>query len=129
MLTSTVAAISTGGNNTGINIIRISGENSKKIIDKIFTSADKLGHQKIVYGKIKEDDRILDEVLVSYFKAPNSFTGEDVCEINCHGGRRITLDILELVLKYGAELADRKDVMTESIGVEPRRRVVIKLKR
>lgn len=106
MLTNTVAAISTGGNNTGINIIRISGDKSKKIIDKIFTSASKLGHQKIVYGKIKEDDRVLDEVLVSYFKAPNSFTGEDVCEINCHGGRRITLDILELVLKYGAELAE-----------------------
>lgn len=106
MLTDTVAAISTGGNNTGINIIRISGEKSKQIIDKIFTSANKLEHQKIIYGKIKEENNVLDEVLVSYFKAPNSFTGEDVCEINCHGGRRITLDILELVLKNGAELAE-----------------------
>ena len=106
MLTDTVAAISTGGNNTGINIIRISGDKSKKIIDKIFTKAGKLDHQKIIYGKIKDNDKILDEVLVSYFKAPNSFTGEDVCEINCHGGRRITLDILELVIKEGAILAE-----------------------
>ncbi len=106
MLTDTVAAISTGGNNTGINIIRISGEKSKEIIDKIFTKAGNLDHQKIIYGKIKNNGKILDEVLVSYFKAPNSFTGEDVCEINCHGGRRITLDILELVIKEGAVVAE-----------------------
>ena len=106
MLTNTIAAISTGGNNSGINIIRISGENSKKIIDKIFTSASKLDHQKIIYGKIKDEDKIVDEVLVSYFKSPNSFTGEDICEINCHGGRRVTLDILELVLSNGARIAE-----------------------
>lgn len=106
MLTNTIAAISTGGNNSGINIIRISGENSKKIIDKIFTSASKLDHQRIIYGKIKDEDKIVDEVLVSYFKSPNSFTGEDICEINCHGGRRVTLDILELVLSNGARIAE-----------------------
>ena len=106
MLTDTIAAISTGGNNSGINIIRISGEYSKKIIDKIFTGASKLDHQKIIYGKIKDDDKIVDEVLVSYFKSPNSFTGEDICEINCHGGRRVTLDILELVLSNGARIAE-----------------------
>jgi len=106
MLTDTVAAISTGGNNSGVNIIRISGEKSIKIINEIFTNASKLEHQKILYGKIKDDEKVLDEVLVSFFKAPNSFTGEDVCEINCHGGRRITLDILELVIKKGAKLAE-----------------------
>jgi len=106
MLTDTITAISTGGNNTGINIIRISGEKSKNIIDKIFTSSSKLDHQKIIYGKIMEDDKVLDEVLVSYFKAPNSFTGEDICEINCHGGRRVTLNILENVIKNGARLAE-----------------------
>ena len=106
MLTNTIAAISTGGNNSGINIIRISGENSKKIIDKIFTSASKLDHQRIIYGKIKDEDKIVDEVLVSYFKSPNSFTGEDICEINCHGGRRVTLDILELVFSNGARIAE-----------------------
>ena len=79
MLTDTIAAISTGGNNSGINIIRISGEKSKEIIDKIFTASEKLVHQKIIYGKIVDEGKILDEVLVSYFKAPNSFTGEDIC--------------------------------------------------
>ena len=106
MLTDTIAAISTGGNNTGINIIRISGEKSKCIIDQIFTSASKLDHQKIIYGKIKDGEKVIDEVLVSYFKAPNSFTGEDICEINCHGGRRVTLDILEIIIKKGVRLAE-----------------------
>jgi len=108
MLTETIAAISTGGNSSGINIIRISGKNAKTIIDKIYTNKDKLDHQKIIYGKIINPltNKIVDEVLVSYFKAPNSFTGEDVCEINCHGGRKVTLDILNLVVSNGARLAE-----------------------
>ena len=108
MLTETIAAISTGGNSSGINIIRISGENAKNIIDKIFTNKDKLDHQKIIYGKIVNplNNKIVDEVLVSCFKAPNSFTGEDVCEINCHGGRKVTLDILNIVVSCGARLAE-----------------------
>lgn len=108
MLTETIAAISTGGNSSGINIIRISGKDAKNIIDKIYTNKDKLDHQKIIYGKIinPETKRVLDEVLVSYFKAPNSFTGEDICEINCHGGRKVTLEILSLVVANGARLAE-----------------------
>lgn len=108
MSTDTVAAISTGGTNSGINIIRISGDNACEIISKIFTAFNKLGHQKIVYGKIVEPEtmRVLDEVLVSCFIAPNSYTGEDVYEINTHGGRRVTLDVLELVLKCGARMAE-----------------------
>lgn len=108
MLTDTIAAISTGGNNSGINIIKISGENALELIKKIFTNYGKVSHQKIVYGKILNCDngQIIDEVLVSYFKAPHSFTGEDVCEINCHGGRRVTLDILQMVLRNGARIAE-----------------------
>lgn len=108
MLTETIAAISTGGSSSGINIIRISGKDAKNIIDKIYTNKDKLEHQKIIFGKIinPSTDKVIDEVLVSYFKAPNSFTGEDVCEINCHGGRRVTLDILNLVVSCGARLAE-----------------------
>ena len=108
MLTETIAAISTGGNSSGINIIRISGKNAKDIIGKIYTNNDKLEHQKIIYGKIvnPSTNKVVDEVLVSYFKAPNSFTGEDVCEINCHGGRKVTLDILNLVIACGARLAE-----------------------
>lgn len=108
MLTETIAAISTGGTSSGINIIRISGKNAKNIIDKIYTNKDKLDHQKIIYGKIVNPStkEIVDEVLVAYFKEPNSFTGEDVCEINCHGGRKVTLDILNLVVQNGARLAE-----------------------
>lgn len=108
MSTDTIAAISTGGTNSGINIIRISGENSEEIISKIFTSYKKLDHQRIIYGKIVDPENleVVDEVLVSCFKAPNSFTGENVYEINTHGGRRVTLDVLELVLKYGARIAE-----------------------
>lgn len=108
MLTETIAAISTGGNSSGINIIRISGKDAKNIIDKIYTNKDKLDHQRIIYGKIinPSTNKVVDEVLVSYFKAPNSFTGEDVCEINCHGGRKVTLDILNLVVACGARLAE-----------------------
>lgn len=99
MSTETIAAISTGSTNSGISIIRISGENAKKIIDKIFSNGKKLDHQKILYGKILKDGKTaLDEVLVSYFKEPNSYTGEDVCEINCHGGRKIAIEVLELVI-------------------------------
>lgn len=106
MLTDTIAAISTGGVNSGINIIRISGKKSFKIISKIFTNYNKLDHQKIIYGKILDNTRVLDEALVSYFKEPNSFTGEDVIEINCHGGREITLEILDAVIKNGARIAE-----------------------
>lgn len=107
MSTETIAAISTGGTNSGISIIRISGQNAKKIIDKIFINSNKLEHQKIIYGKIVNNGNIVDEVLVSYFVAPNSYTGEDVCEINCHGGRKIALEILDIVISSNlARLAE-----------------------
>ena len=108
MSTNTIAAISTGGGNSGINIIRISGPKSLECVKKIFTNSKRIGHQKIIYGKIfrQKDKSIIDEVLLSYFKSPNSFTGEDVCEINCHGGRQVTLDVLREVLTCGARLAE-----------------------
>lgn len=108
MSTDTIAAISTGGSNSGINIIRISGSNAFRIISEIFTNFKKLSHQKIVYGKIKDPKslKVIDEVLVSMFCAPNSYTGEDICEINTHGGRAVTQEVLELVLKNGAKIAE-----------------------
>lgn len=108
MSTETIAAISTGGTNAGINIIRISGDDAENIINKIFKTTSKLDHQKIVYGKIvnPKTSAVVDEVLVSCFKAPHSFTGENVYEVNTHGGRRVTLDVLELILENGARLAE-----------------------
>ena len=102
---TTIAAIGTALSNSGISIIRISGDKSLDIINKIFKSSKKLEPNTIIFGKIIDNGKVLDSVLVSYFKAPKSFTGEDVCEINCHGGTQITRQILELVLENGAVLA------------------------
>ncbi|MDO4282183.1 MAG: tRNA uridine-5-carboxymethylaminomethyl(34) synthesis GTPase MnmE [Clostridia bacterium] len=106
MLTHTIAAIATALSNSGISIIRISGKDSLNIINKIFKTSYKIEPNHIVYGKIMKDHEVLDHVLVSYFKSPKSYTGEDVCEINCHGGNEITKEILELVLESGAILAE-----------------------
>ena len=105
-MSTTIAAIGTALSNSGISIIRISGKDSLNIINKIFKSSSKLEPNHIIYGKIIDNDDVLDNVLVSYFKAPHSFTGEDVCEINCHGGNQITKEILEIVLENGAILAE-----------------------
>lgn len=105
-MSTTIAAIGTALSNSGISIIRISGNDSLNIVNKIFKSKSKLEPNKIVYGKIVNNGDVLDDVLVSYFKAPHSYTGEDICEINCHGGNEITKEILELVLSSGATMAE-----------------------
>ena len=108
----TIAAIATGMTSSGISIIRISGEEAVETADRIFRSKNKDFNLKkaashtIHYGYIEgEDNRILDEVLVSVMRAPKSYTAEDVVEINCHGGILITDQILERVLRAGARLA------------------------
>lgn len=106
MSTDTIAAIGTALSNSGISIIRISGSESLNIVSKIFKTSKELKPNSIVFGKIVDNGKILDNVLVSYFKNPSSYTGEDVCEINCHGGVEITKQILELVLENGARLAE-----------------------
>lgn len=106
MSTDTIAAVGTALSNSGISIIRISGKDSLNIIRKIFVSNSKIMPNNIIYGKIVENGKVVDTVLVSYFKNPKSYTGEDVCEINCHGGVQITKEILQLVLKNGARLAE-----------------------
>ena len=108
---STIASISTAPGIGGIGIIRMSGENTFKILDKIFKQKspkiiDEIPGYSIKYGHIVDDEKIIDEVLVSYFKAPKSYTTEDMCEINSHGGTIIMRKILELCLKNGAELAE-----------------------
>ena len=106
MSTDTIAAVGTALSNSGISIIRISGKDSLNIIRKIFVSNSKIMPNNIIYGKIVENGKVVDTVLVSYFKNPKSYTGEDVCEINCHGGVQITREILQLVLENGARLAE-----------------------
>jgi len=105
----TIAAISTSIGNSGINIIRISGSDSLKILYKIFKRPNNkidIEPNTIKYGKIYDNNEIVDEVLVSYFETPFSYTGEDICEINSHGGIVISKRILNLIIKNGARLAE-----------------------
>ena len=111
----TIAAISTAIGNGGIGIIRMSGKESFKILEKIFKNSkgekldlNKIKGYTIQYGTIvdsKTNEKI-DEVLVSFFKNPKSYTREDMCEINSHGGMIIEKQILEQCLKNGAILAE-----------------------
>ena len=104
----TIVAISTAIGIGGIGIIRISGNESFTIVNKIFKSKNLNKNQNIIYGTIinPENNKIVDEVLVSFFKGPKSYTKEDVCEINSHGGIVVMNEILELCLKNGARLAE-----------------------
>ena len=108
---STIASISTAPGIGGIGIIRMSGKDTFKILDKIFKQKNEkdiaeIAGYTIKYGHIVDEDKIVDEVLVSYFKAPKSYTTEDMCEINSHGGTIIMREILSLCIKNGAELAE-----------------------
>lgn len=112
MKTDTIAAIATAVSNGGISIIRISGEQAIAIADKIYRSKrgkqelKKFASHTIHFGYIVDQNITIDEVLVSIFLAPNSYTMEDVVEINCHGGVLVTKKILELCLKNGARSAE-----------------------
>lgn len=107
---STIAAISTAPGNAGIGIIRLSGDDCFKILQKIFKPKNKgeIKGYTIKYGNIvkSENDEFIDEVLVSYFVAPKSYTKENMCEINSHGGIVVENQILEECLKNGAVLAE-----------------------
>ena len=109
MLFDTIAAISTPKGEGGIAIIRISGDKSFEILDKIFIkknpNAD-LGFYKLNYGFIKDGEKIVDEVMAVRLKAPKSYTCEDIVEINCHGGTLVSEKVLELVLRNGARHAE-----------------------
>lgn len=107
-MSSTIAAISTATGSAGIGIIRMSGKDCFDILKKIFVPKNNNNNIKgytIKYGNIVDNGRIVDEVLVSYFVNPKSYTKENMCEINSHGGSIVEKEILELCLKNGAELA------------------------
>lgn len=109
---STIAAIATSPGESGIGIIRISGEESLNILNKIFYPASKNlapkdNHRQLIYGHIKDEQgHIIDEVLAVYFPAPKTYTAEDVVEIDCHGGIVPLSNTLSFVLRCGADLAE-----------------------
>ena len=114
MKTDTIAAIATALSESGIGIIRISGEEAIETADRIFrTKSGKkilknVESHTIHYGFIvdtkESDEKIIDEVMVSVMKAPRSYTAEDTVEINCHGGVLMMQKIMELTLKNGARM-------------------------
>lgn len=111
MLFDTIAAISTPRGEGGIGIVRISGNNALEILGKIFKPKSKknieeLKNFSINYGHLYDGKNLVDEVLVSIMKAPNTYTKEDIVEINCHGGFVITEKVLETVLKNGARISE-----------------------
>lgn len=111
-ITDTIAAISSAAGNSGIGIIRVSGDEAIEVVDKIFRPANKnkklanVESHTVHYGHIMDDDKTLDQVLVIVMKNPHSYTGEDTVEIDCHGGMLILKKVLDLVLKNGARTAE-----------------------
>lgn len=108
MMNDTIAAIATANATGAVSIIRISGEEAILIASELINKdlSKKEGYT-ITFGTVQEDNEVVDEVLVSIFRAPKSYTGEDVVEIGCHGGLFITRKILSLCLGKGARLARR----------------------
>ena len=108
----TISAVATVLGTGGVSIVRLSGNNAKEIIDKIFYKNKNFEQinfspNSITHGYIFDGDVLLDEVIVLFFKEPNSYTGENVFEIQCHGGVNITKAIFDLTIKCGARIADR----------------------
>ena len=108
----TIAAIATAPGEGGIGIIRISGEKSLQVAEQIFRSMsgksiEEYKTRTLIYGNIVDDEKVIDEVLVAYMKGPNSYTAEDVIEINCHGGFISVKKILELILSKDVRLAEQ----------------------
>ena len=104
----TICAIATSANSSAIAIIRVSGSEAISIVSKIFKGKDltKVESHTINYGHIIDDDKEVDEVLVSVMKAPKTYTKEDVVEINTHGGYAPTKEVFELLLKNGCRIAE-----------------------
>ena len=107
-MNDTIAAISTALGVGAISIVRMSGKDSISIANKVFSGKDleKVATHTINYGFIKDNEEIIDEVLVSVMKSPHTYTTEDIVEINCHGGITTTNKVLETLLKHGARLAE-----------------------
>ena len=110
MMNDTIVALATAPLESAIGVIRLSGNKSFEIASNIFDKYQEFEDaNKIRYGRIinKENNKIVDDVLMFFFKGPKSYTGEDVVEISCHGGLVVINQILKLCLKYGARMAER----------------------
>ena len=103
----TICAIATGGGTSAIAVIRISGKKSFDIIKQIFDKKiNNIRSHSIIFGNIKKKNEVIDEVLISFFIGPNSYTGEDTVEISCHGSKYIQTKILQLIVENGGRPAE-----------------------
>ena len=108
----TIAAITTGMTNAGVGIIRISGDQACEVADKVFRAENKekqasnMKSYTAAFGKVYDGEEIIDEAILLVMKAPHTYTCEDVCEIQCHGGIVVLRKILDIVLKNGARAAE-----------------------
>ncbi|MFH1051845.1 MAG: tRNA uridine-5-carboxymethylaminomethyl(34) synthesis GTPase MnmE [bacterium] len=106
---STITALATPPGIGGIAVIRISGDKTIEIVDQSFKTSivqNLYGTHSVLYGKFYDEDTLLDTVLVTTFRKPNSYTGEDVIEISCHGGYLVAGEIINILIKHGAKLAE-----------------------
>lgn len=104
----TIVAISTAIGVGAISIVRLSGKDAIDIVDSIFSRDLKnVESHKVVYGYIKDNEEVIDEVLVTVMKSPKTYTLEDIVEISCHGSIATTKKILELIMLKGARLAEK----------------------
>lgn len=101
-----IAAIATAPGQAGIAAIRISGDGALNIIKKIFSHKDEYESHKLYYGKIKDNEEILDYAMAAYMKAPHTYTGDDTVEIFCHGGYAVSQSVLSCVLDAGCRMAE-----------------------
>ncbi len=108
MLFDTIVAKTTANGISAVNIIRVSGDETFAIVNKVFKGAnlEQSESHTIKYGYIHDDGKIIDEVMVFLFRAPRSFTSEDVIEISTHGGNFIANEVTKLLIKNGARLAE-----------------------
>ena len=103
----TIAAVATPAGTGAVALVRLSGPGSWGVAEAVFRGKGRLAARRVVYGDlVDEEGRIIDDVLVTAFRGPGSYTGEDTVEIACHGGMLVTRRVLELVLRIGARAAE-----------------------
>lgn len=105
-MSTTIAAISTAIGPSGIGIVRMSGDKSLEILERVYKGKGRQDNRYLAYGHIHNDGKLVDEVLVAYMAAPKTYTREDVVEIYCHGGVVAVKEVLDTLLLHGAVLAE-----------------------
>lgn len=105
MTSDTICALITAPARAAVGVIRISGKDSLEIVSRLFPAYKKLAPNKAVYGNLVFENEVLDSCIITYFKAPHSYTGEDVIEISCHGSIGVLSSVIEALIHFGCRQA------------------------